>query len=128
MSIAIIKNMVAEASNIVVDGEGYQVLCPDEDGEGFDAIHEETGDNVFVSYEEMDLTRDFFYKLSLMSPIDYCPQRVPMDYLIVEVDSKWEVRSIKRGGMMLGSASTYEEAVDMANKMFDMEEPQYYGV
>lgn len=61
-----LKTMLHEAAVIVLDGVGYRIsYCEDTYILGVD---EETGNEVQIDYDEIDLSRDFVYKLTLMNP------------------------------------------------------------
>lgn len=61
-----LKAMLQEAAVIVLDGVGYRIsYCEDDFIMGVD---EETGDEVQILYDEIDPSRDFIYKLTLMNP------------------------------------------------------------
>ena len=125
MSIETIKNMVADASVVVVDGIGYQVNNPDDDGEGFFAYDEETMNETFITYEEIDLDRDMFYKLKLMDSNDYAPPAPHgmkrMEVTIELVDGVYELRSVARGGRLMATAATSIQAQELAKLLWDTE-------
>ena len=125
MSIETIKNMVADAGVVVVDGIGYQVCSPDDDGEGFFAYDEETMNETFITYEEIDLDRDMFYKLTLMDSNDYTPAPHGMKRMEVTITCNnvgiYEVRSVARNNRFMASAPTLEQAQELAKKLWDIE-------
>ena len=65
-SLMSLKSMLQEASVLVLDGQGYRIAyCEEAHLMGIDEV---TGDEVTITYDEIDLTRDFLYKLTLMKP------------------------------------------------------------
>lgn len=57
--------MLLQAAVIVYDGVAYQIQYCDEDHMlGYD---EETGEDVQIEYDSVDLNRDLIYKLELMN-------------------------------------------------------------
>jgi hypothetical protein len=117
--------MVADAGVVVVDGIGYQVCSPDDDGEGFFAYDEETMNETFITYEEIDLDRDMFYKLTLMDSNDYTPPvstgRTQMEVTITLVEGVYELRSVKRDGRLIATSPTLEQAEELAKSLWDIE-------
>ena len=63
MNIDKIKEMVMECHTAIINGDEY--LPYDCGDDGFYCT-EYNGNEVFIEYEEVDLTRDKFYKLVLM--------------------------------------------------------------
>jgi hypothetical protein len=63
MNIDKIKEMVMECHTAIINGDDY--LPYDCGDDGFYCT-EYNGNEVFIEYEEVDLTRDKFYKLVLM--------------------------------------------------------------
>ena len=61
-----LKNMLVDAAVIVLDGCGYRIAYCEENF--LMGIDEETGDEVQIGYDEIDLERDMIYKLTLMNP------------------------------------------------------------
>jgi hypothetical protein len=60
-----IKSMLQKAAVIVYDGIAYQIqYCEDNYMLGVD---EETGEDVQIEYDSVDLNRDLIYKLELMN-------------------------------------------------------------
>ncbi len=123
MSIETIKNMVADAGVVVVDGIGYNVNAPDDDGKGFFAY--ETMKETFITYEEIDLDRDMFYKLTLMDSNDYAPPAPQgmkrMEVTIELVEGVYELRSVARGGRLMATAATSIQAQELAKLLWDVE-------
>lgn len=61
-----LKTMLHEAAVIVLDGVGYRIAYCEE--AYIMGIDEETGDEVTITYDEINLSRDLIYKLTLMNP------------------------------------------------------------
>ncbi len=67
MSIEQVKSMIQEATVVVIDGTSYRVDFSED--EYFQATDEDSGDEVYIEYDEIDLSRDKIFKLTLMNPV-----------------------------------------------------------
>lgn len=76
----IVEKMAQEAAVIIHNGDAYQVMScdfdesqflDDEDAMGIHALDEESGNETFIAYSEVDLKRDTFYKLVEMDEKDW---------------------------------------------------------
>lgn len=76
----IVQKMAQEATVIILNGDAYQVMSCDFDESKFSdaenemgiyAFDEETQDETFIAYSEIDLKRDTFYKLVVMDAEEY---------------------------------------------------------
>jgi hypothetical protein len=67
MSIEQVKSMIQQATVVVIDGASYRVdYCEDD---YFHATDEEDGNEVNIEYDEIDLSRDSIFQLTLMNPV-----------------------------------------------------------
>jgi hypothetical protein len=46
--------------------------------------------------------------------------RTPMDVSIIKVAGKYELRSVLRSGMLIATAPTHAQALELASKLFDV--------
>ena len=60
------QQLVQQACLVVYRGDSYQVVACET--EFFYAVHESTGDEVWLYYDQLDLTRDRIYGLQLLNP------------------------------------------------------------
>ena len=65
-NISQVREMLSQAAHATIDGVDYRILTTEEDH--CLAEHEDTGDEVQIRFEEVDLSRDLIYKLVLMNP------------------------------------------------------------
>lgn len=61
-----IRKMLCQAASATIDGVDYKILFTEDDY--VMAEHEDTGDEVQIRFEEVDLSRDLIYQLVLMNP------------------------------------------------------------
>jgi hypothetical protein len=65
-NIAQVREMMSQAATATIDGVEYRILTTEDDH--CLAEHEDTGDEVQIRFDEVDLSRDLIYKLVLMNP------------------------------------------------------------
>lgn len=66
IDITAVRTMLQDADIVVINDVGYRINSFEDDH--FQAVDEETGDEVSIDYDEVDLTTALVYKLVLMNP------------------------------------------------------------